>query len=380
MTTWPGALRLAARLVEETTPLDLVATTRGGRVFLGFGAQFHAGGVPVLPGEVTSLVAARGALQARLTEAAAAMELVDEWAHLGKGRQAAVLSFLTRQFPSTERAARKAARELVIASVREPWRDGWHEILPRSMEASSPERAQRELAAWLSERTLVTRLVATRDTFLKAAPIDSSLLSDRGKRLVKEGEVLQLERLLEIPSDGHDWAFLAGQKDKLAIFMPHFRQVDAAPARPLEQKVNWSDFNASVSRYLTVGEVLRMDPRRRPMAGSVAETQILRTAAQFDLMREAWGSAIGVTSFYRPEPINSQIGGARNSLHVLGMAIDIYPSNGELEKFHQWLLKRWSGGYGDGRRKLFIHIDTREAGKGGFSKSAGVRPVVIWDY
>jgi uncharacterized protein YcbK (DUF882 family) len=85
-----------------------------------------------------------------------------------------------------------------------------------------------------------------------------------------------------------------------------------------------------------------------------------------------------VTSFYRPEPINSQVGGVPGSKHTTGEAFDIYPVDRSLESFYQWIRVRWTGGLGDGRPRGFIHLDTR--GGGGFVPGAGVRPAAEWIY
>lgn len=43
----------------------------------------------------------------------------------------------------------------------------------------------------------------------------------------------------------------------------------------------------------------------------------------FDKMREHFGVPVGVSSFYRSPELNKAIGGAKNSQHVKGEAIDI---------------------------------------------------------
>lgn len=87
---------------------------------------------------------------------------------------------------------------------------------------------------------------------------------------------------------------------------------------------------------------------------------------------------MGVTSFYRPEPINAQVGGVPGSRHVSGEAFDIYPVDRSLESFYQWIRRRWTGGLGDGRARGFIHLDCR--GGGGFVPGAGARPAAEWIY
>tara|TARA_R100000084_G_scaffold71034_1_gene31537 strand:- start:46 stop:441 length:396 start_codon:yes stop_codon:yes gene_type:complete len=130
--------------------------------------------------------------------------------------------------------------------------------------------------------------------------------------------------------------------------------------------------------YITVGEVLQYDSRRKPRPGSKEESELIKLCAEFDRIRIAWGDSIGVASGYRPEPINTQVGGVKGSLHAKGMALDVYPTNGKVDKFYKWLKPRWCGGFGDGRKRGFIHIDTRDQGH--FTSRPEVRPAAQWDY
>ena len=70
-----------------------------------------------------------------------------------------------------------------------------------------------------------------------------------------------------------------------------------------EDPLNWSDYHQKLSRYFTVGEVLQYDPRRVPKDVQVIGN-ILALSEQLDLIREEWGSSIGVTSWYRPPLVN----------------------------------------------------------------------------
>jgi putative chitinase len=133
-----------------------------------------------------------------------------------------------------------------------------------------------------------------------------------------------------------------------------------------------------VTQSLTVGEVLQCDHRRRPSAQSSVIPRILGTAAEFQAVRNAWGRPLGVTSLFRPEPINREVGGVPNSFHVQGLAMDIYPVGLPLQTLYQWLIVRWTGGFGDGRDRGFIHLDRRNGGR--FVPGGGVRPAVVWRY
>lgn len=225
-----------------------------------------------------------------------------------------------------------------------------------------------------STEAIVITLKANHATVLKKAPIDSRYLSETGKRAIAIGDVLKVRDLEEIASDSHAWVTL-DDGERWAVYGPHFEH---SPGQPAPGRIDWRKFDALIGEYITVGEVLQYDARRVPVAGSEEERNILEICRQFDAIRRAWGSALGVTSGYRPEPINRQVGGVSGSMHVSGRALDIYPIGRSLAEFHQWLIKRWSGGYGDGRNRGFIHIDTR--GNGHFSAAGGLTPWRVWTY
>lgn len=230
-------------------------------------------------------------------------------------------------------------------------------------------------------------LEALEDTWLKKQPLQASELGDDQKVAVATGRRYGVLALRERAADGHAEVDLAAGAGTWFIWQGHWRQsgdgaaagAAAAPASVVAAgSVNWADFNQLIHPYLSVGEVLQWDARRRPAAGSADEQRVLATAAQHRLIREAWGSALGVTSFYRPEPINSAVGGVRGSKHISGEAMDLYPVGRSLEEFYQWIRHRWSGGLGDGRNKGFIHLDTRSGG--GFQASAKASPAAEWLY
>jgi hypothetical protein len=190
----------------------------------------------------------------------------------------------------------------------------------------------------------------------------------------------------ELPGQAHELVELGHGAGQWHAFSPHFRRLQAKapaaapPAALLLQPgmIDWGNFDALVTPNLTVGEVLQFDGRRRPSAQSSVIPRILGTAAEFQSIRQAWGRPLGMTSFYRPEPINREVGGVPNSFHVTGMAIDIYPIGMPLQALYQWLMVRWTGGFGDGRDRGFIHLDRRNGGR--FVPGAGARPSAVWTY
>lgn len=123
-------------------------------------------------------------------------------------------------------------------------------------------------------------------------------------------------------------------------------------------KIDWSDFNAKVSDYFIVGEATNWDKKRIPTDPTI-QANIIRLAKHLDQVRADWGSAIAVTSWYRPPAINRAVGGVSNSQHLSGLAADIYPVTGDLNLFQRWLDNRWAFALGYGAPLGFVHVDLR---------------------
>lgn len=67
-----------------------------------------------------------------------------------------------------------------------------------------------------------------------------------------------------------------------------------------------------------------------PQEGSSIYNNLTYLIERLDVIREKWGSAINVTSGYRPEKLNKAVGGSKTSFHRLGLAADIHPKNGNI--------------------------------------------------
>ena len=126
------------------------------------------------------------------------------------------------------------------------------------------------------------------------------------------------------------------------------------------KEINWNDFNAKVSKYFTVREVTNGETRRIPTDDTIKQN-IFTLAQELDKVREAWGSGVIVTSWYRPPAVNKAIGGASKSQHINGKAADIKPCQGNIYKFQEWLDKEiWQDkALGYGAKKGFVHLDLR---------------------
>jgi hypothetical protein len=251
--------------------------------------------------------------------------------------------------------------------------------------AAAPEGKATEPRQEPQKPTIFT-FQAIQDTWLKKSTAPADSLPDDQKVLVTAGHQLPVVATEEVPANAHEIIELGHGAGTWHAFAPHFRRLQApgpaaAPPPALSIQpglIDWNNFNALVTPNLTVGEMLQFDPRRRPSPQSAVIPRIIGTANEFQAIRTSWGRRIGVSSFYRPEPINQEVGGVPGSFHVSGLAIDIYPVGLPLDALYQWISNRWTGGLGDGRHRGFLHLDRRNGGR--FVPGAGVRPQVIWRY
>jgi hypothetical protein len=261
-------------------------------------------------------------------------------------------------------------------------------LIERLKERAADTAAFLEAGRAKPQSKTLLKISALRDTWLKKSVEGAEELGDKEKVAVPEGKIYDVLRFSEHAMHGHAEVELAHKAGTWFIYEPHWQKGTAAPPARVQLPsgglaaqqpvVDWTDFSALVTPHLTVGEVLQYDKRRTPSAGSAMRARLLRTAAEFEAVRMAWGRPLGVTSFYRPEPINQQVGGVPGSRHVSGEAFDIYPIGVSLEVFYQWIRRRWTGGLGDGRGRGFVHLDTRANGH--FVPGAGVSPYVVWTY
>lgn len=226
-------------------------------------------------------------------------------------------------------------------------------------------------------KPILYRIEAVQATWLKKERVQASELGEKEKVFCGPGKDYAVVAYEEIPADGHARVELAAGAGTWFLFEPHWRKVTGG-APGMATEVDWSDFSCLVTPSLSVGEVLQFDKRRIPPEGAAVRLRLLRTAAEFQRIREAWGGPLGVTSFYRPANVNALVGGVPNSKHVTGEAFDIYPIGRSLGSFYQWIRVRWTGGLGDGRARGFVHVDVR--GGGSFVPGAGARPFAEWTY
>lgn len=86
---------------------------------------------------------------------------------------------------------------------------------------------------------------------------------------------------------------------------------------------------------------------------------------KLDAMREAIGGPLELSNAYRCPSHNAEVGGVRNSQHVLGNAADVYVPdyfNGDIEKLAWYAEYVGFDGIGIYYDDEFVHVDVRDNG------------------
>lgn len=199
---------------------------------------------------------------------------------------------------------------------------------------------------------------ATADTFLKKLPIQSSKLADDERIAVIKGKEYPVLRYSD-ESQGH---ILIELDYKAGIWYVYADHWDIPWITPKAIVTDWSDMSSLITQHFTVGENLQNDRRRIPIH-DIVKTNILKVMNELEKIRIDYGNPIRITSGYRPPAINKAVGGASQSRHIQGDAVDIAPVSGDLSSFQEYIDRNWYGALGYGARKGFVHIDCRN-GKG----------------
>lgn len=143
---------------------------------------------------------------------------------------------------------------------------------------------------------------------------------------------------------------------------------------PQAQKYNpWSPFKYKVTPNITYGELTLNQEARRFTKQYQCDTAV-ELCRFLEKARAAFGNKpLIITSGSRPEPINSQVGGAKNSEHTYDApskgAVDFYINGVDIYKLQDWCDKNWPYSLGYGAPKGFVHLGIRPG-----------KPRVRWDY
>lgn len=135
----------------------------------------------------------------------------------------------------------------------------------------------------------------------------------------------------------------------------------------------WSPFSYKVTPNITYGELTLNQEARRFTKQYQCDTA-KEICLFLERVRKQFGNKpLIITSASRPEPINTQVGGAKNSEHTYSApskgAIDFYVQGVDIKAVQDWCDKNWPYSLGYGAPKGFVHVGIREG-----------KPRVRWDY
>ena len=94
--------------------------------------------------------------------------------------------------------------------------------------------------------------------------------------------------------------------------------------------------------YFTIDELCKSDTAKKYGIDNTPNPIIMSHLQQLitflNPLREAWGSAIKVTSGYRCKKLNSFVGGSKTSSHMIGYGVDLVPANGKMNEFKKFIV------------------------------------------
>jgi uncharacterized protein YcbK (DUF882 family) len=134
-----------------------------------------------------------------------------------------------------------------------------------------------------------------------------------------------------------------------------------------------SPFSYKVTPNITYGELTLNQEVRRFTKQYQCDTA-KELCLFLERVRKQFGNKpLIITSASRPEPINTQVGGAKNSEHTYSSAstgaIDFYVEGADINAVQAWCDKNWPYSLGYGAPKGFVHIGVRDG-----------NPRVRWNY
>lgn len=111
----------------------------------------------------------------------------------------------------------------------------------------------------------------------------------------------------------------------------------------------------------------------------IADGRALQLAVMFENVRSIWNKPLIVGSAYRTPNWNRKVGGAKNSQHLHGRALDLKPPRGINSRlFYEEIRKNAKafGIFGIGLYPTFVHVDIRPTLRIVYWKGSGVEDFV----
>ena len=94
--------------------------------------------------------------------------------------------------------------------------------------------------------------------------------------------------------------------------------------------------------YFTIAELCASETAKKYNIDNTPDSIIISHLQQLinflNPLREAWGSAIKVSSGYRCDKLNRFVGGSKTSSHLIGYGVDLVPLNGKMDDFKKFIV------------------------------------------
>ena len=94
--------------------------------------------------------------------------------------------------------------------------------------------------------------------------------------------------------------------------------------------------------YFTIDELCKSETAKKygidNTPNPIITSHLQQLITFLNPLREAWGSAIKVTSGYRCKKLNSFVGGSKTSSHLIGYGVDLIPTNGKMNEFKKFIV------------------------------------------
>ena len=124
-----------------------------------------------------------------------------------------------------------------------------------------------------------------------------------------------------------------------------------------------SPFSLHVTEHVTYGELCMNQEARRFTSQHQCDTALKLCLFMEKARSHFGGKPIIITSGHRPEPINTQVGGAPGSEHTYSQpdkgAVDFLLDGVGIYKLQDWCDEHWSYSVGLGASKGFVHCGMR---------------------
>lgn len=224
----PKTLDLAIPFIEEFEGVELKAyLCPAGVPTICAGLTRYPNGTPVMMGDVCTKTACDGYLVEQLSkEFVPCLEMIPGFSEFGPHRQAALLSFAWNMgarfygadnFETISRVLRTKTYEEMRSALMLYCKAGGQVL------EGLQRRRTAEADMWEKETGGVMVITPIHDTYFKAAPIDSQLLSEgHGKLFVRTGNSLEISQLNECSVENHAEITVEGSGASWFIYQPHW--------------------------------------------------------------------------------------------------------------------------------------------------------------